>query len=225
LKIPSRVERVEILSRSKAGPDDPDSFLTLLRLRVTNKYDDGTQSSVYSYDGVTRKWIDAVVIALTSEIDGALAVCLRSCVRPPILLRSEMKIPFPGERAFHTLWELPAGLIEEHELGEQGIKKRAEQETLEETGYRISRDRFTIMPGAPFVSPGVVPERLYFLRAHIDDPSNRAASKGDGSPAEDGGGIWWVAVDEAIELSERGEIADLKTEAGLRRLAAGRRRP
>lgn len=225
MKIESRVARVEIASLKEAEASDPNPFLALKRLGVVNTYSDGTRSKVYSYDGVTRKWIDAVVIVLTTRIDGALAVCLRPCVRPTVLLRSSMKVPFPDERPFYTIWELPAGLVEENEVGEAGLRGRAAQEILEETGYRVDADRFAMMPGAPFVSAGVIPERLYFLTAHIDDILDRTDSEGDGSPSEDGGGLWWVTVDEAIELCEQGELVDMKTELGLRRLDAGRRRP
>lgn len=222
MKLPGRVRRVDITERSLAAPGDRDSFLTLHRLGVVNTYRDGKKSARYSYDGVLRRWLDAVALLLIAEIDGRLAICLRSCIRPPLLLRAGLSLPLEDEGIFHTLWELPAGLIEDTDQGLEGLKERAAIEALEETGYQLSGEDFTIMQSAPFVSPGVIPERLYFARAEVRDVSERSEPLGDGSPVEDGGGIWWVGIDEAIAMCERNEIVDLKTELGLRRIVAAR---
>ncbi len=218
MKIPGRVRRVDITGRTDAG--DAEAFLAQQRLEVVNTYTNGEKSPVYTYDTVLRKWLDAVVMLLTAEVDGSPVVCLRSGVRPPILLRQELEIPIPDKRIFHTLWELPAGLIENDEHGLEGIRKRAALETLEETGYRLNDDDFEILPGAPFLSPGVIPERLYFALGHVEDIADRITPPGDGSPAEDGSGIWWIGIDDALARCERGELVDTKTELGLWRLKA-----
>jgi ADP-ribose pyrophosphatase len=189
-----------------------------------NHYEDGTRSPAYFYDAVLRKWLDAVVLVLTAEVDGVLSVCLRSCTRPPLVLRQELDLPIADDSPLSTLWEVPAGLIEENDVGIVGIKGRAAVETLEETGYTVSRDDFTLMPGAPFLSPGVIPERIYFARAHISDLDARSHPTGDGSPVEDGAVIWWVPVAHALAMCEQGVIADTKTELALRRLAAQTKR-
>ncbi len=224
MKIPGRVRRVEITGRAEAEPGDQNTFLSLHRLRVVNVYDDASKSPEYTYDGVLRKWLDAVVLLLTAEVDGKLSVCLRSCIRPPVLLRKGCRLPVPDEGTFDTLWELPAGLIEDSDRGASGIVQRAATEALEETGYELAAEDFELLPGAPFVSPGVIPERLHFVRACVRDISERTTPQGDGSPAEDGGGIWWLDLDEGLHRCERGEIIDVKTELGLRRLVAIRSR-
>jgi 8-oxo-dGTP pyrophosphatase MutT (NUDIX family) len=199
---------------------DKNAFLNIQRLKLINHYQDGTISPEYYYDAVVRKWIDAVVLVLTAEIDGVLSVCLRSCIRPPLVLRQELMLPVDDDRPSSTLWEVPAGLIEENDTGIEGILSRAVTEAREETGYTISRDDFSLMPGAPFLSPGVLPERIYFARAGIADIDARSKPTGDGSPVEDGGVIWWVSVENGLTLCEQGVIADTKTELALRRLAA-----
>jgi ADP-ribose pyrophosphatase len=219
VKDPSRVERVEIREREPIFPGDKTAFLELTRLNVVNHYSDGTKSRLYAYDTVIRKWIDAVVLVLTTRQGGHTAVCLRAGVRPPLLLRPELALPLPDEQTFHTLWELPAGLIEDEDRGRAGLLARAVAETLEETGYRLSADDFSTMPGAPFLSPGVLPERLHFLRAEITNIKDRTRPEGDGSPVEEGAGIWWVSLEKAIAMCETGDIADTKTELALRRLA------
>ena len=40
----------------------------------------------------------------------------------------------------------------------------------------------------------------------------------DGSPFEEGARLEWVSLDEALARCARGEIRDMKTEIGLRRL-------
>jgi ADP-ribose pyrophosphatase len=215
---------VEIVERMDLEPGDTSAFLNIQRLKLVNHYQDGTKSPTYIYDAVLRKWLDAVVLVLTAEVEGVLSICLRSCIRPPLVLRQELNLPVEENSPLGTLWEVPAGLIEENDVGIGGIKARAAAEALEETGYTVSQDDFSLMSGAPFLSPGVIPERIYFARAHIADVGARNEPTGDGSPVEDGAVIWWVPVDNAIALCEQGVIADTKTELALRRLAAQTKR-
>lgn len=220
MRTPSRIRKVEIVSQREAGPADSHAFLRLHRLKVRNTYVNGEMSPIYSYDGVLRKWLDAVVIVLTGTLDGHDVVCLRSCIRPPVLLRGKTSLPVEDEAVFCTMWELPAGLLEEGDRGASGIRKRASIEVMEETGYSVDSVHFTPLGGAPFTSPGVIPERLHFVTARVDDIADRGKAAGDGSPAEDGGGIWWIPVRDAMEMCESGEIVDAKTELGIRRWAA-----
>ena len=120
------------------------------------------------------------------------------------------------------MWELPAGLLEEGEQNLDGMRRRAAIEALEETGYELSPEDFEVLDGAPFLSPGIIPERIHFARAHVSNPRSKVSPKGDGSPAEDDEGLWWVPVEEAIEIFRRGETTDAKTELGLLRIIAER---
>ena len=197
--------------------------MSLHRLELENVYPDGSVSRPYAYDAVLRRHLDAVALLLTAGGGEAPRVCLRSCVRPPLLLRSGAATPLEEPSGPPCLWELPAGLIEDGDRGIEGIRARAAAEAFEEVGVRIAKDRFAIIGCAPFVTPGVIPERIHFVWAEVGRPEDAQAPAGDGSPVEERSEIAWVALDEAIAMCDRGEIEDMKTELGLRRLAFSRR--
>ena len=67
---------------------------------------------------------------------------------------------------------------------------------------------------------GVIPERVHFVTARVADPDASTAPVGDGSPAEERAALWWLPIDEGLAMCEQGEIEDMKTELGVRRLAA-----
>jgi ADP-ribose pyrophosphatase len=219
---PGHVRKVSITGRHDVAPRGAGTFLSLHRLDVSSTFTDGTSSAEFTWDAVLREQIDAVVLLLVGEVDGRESVCLRSCVRPPLKLRDELRLAVPDPRRLDYLWELPAGLLELGDRGDRGIRQRAAAETMEETGYSIAADEFRVLPGSPFVSPGVIPERVHFATARVADPAAGVDPPGDGSPAEERARLWWLPIDEGLALCERGEIDDMKTELGLRRLAAGR---
>jgi ADP-ribose pyrophosphatase len=64
----------------------------------------------------------------------------------------------------------------------------------------------------------MVGERHFYFHVEVD-PARRVTPPEDGSPLERGAVIAAVPLDEAIELTRRGEIEDAKTEVALRRLA------
>jgi ADP-ribose pyrophosphatase len=214
------VRDVRIVERHELTPPDAEAFLTLHRLTVQSTFTDGLTSDEFVWEAVLREHLDSVVLLLTAEIDGREHVCLRTSVRPPLLLRRELTLPLAERRRLDFLWELPAGLIERGDQGSAGIARRAAQEALEETGYRLLPDEFEILTGAPFVLAGVIPERMYYATAVVADPASSTPPTGDGSPAEERAALAWIPLDEGLALCERGEIDDMKTELGLRRLSA-----
>ena len=223
MKKDGHVKQVEVIASAQTGAAEENPYLTLHRVTVRNTYKDGTTSPDYPYDAVLRQWLDAVVVVLPGEVDGRTCVCLRSSVRPPLLLRGRCHVPVPADPpAF--LWELPAGLIEEGDVGEAGIRARAAAETMEEAGYRLAPEAFNFLGNAPFVSPGVIPERLWYTTATVPDATCREIPAGDGSPVEDGAVIEWVPLDRALALCDEGQVDDMKTELGIRRIAAKARR-
>ena len=60
-------------------------------------------------------------------------------------------------------------------------------------------------------------EKFYFVAVEVDRDAT-TVPLGDGSPMEEGATTRWLDIDEAIAACVRGEITDLKTELGLRRL-------
>jgi ADP-ribose pyrophosphatase len=220
VKLPGCIENVEIVKKEKVGKPEESSYLSLYSLRVVNTYTDGTKSEPYRYEAVLRKWLDAVVLILSAKIDGMDCVCLRTSIRPPLLLRPMIDLPQPDDERYFAVLEVPAGLIEDSDKGEEGLLRRAAAETFEETGYQLSPDDFVPLGCGLFVTPGVIPEKMIFLTAKIADIGLRMVPKGDGSPSEEGSDIRWVGVDKALEMCNKGEIVDMKTELGIRRLAA-----
>jgi hypothetical protein len=79
-------------------------------------------------------------------------------------------------------------------------------------------ERFAVIGGESFASPGTSDEKVYFCAASVDLGRAMAAT-GDGSPMEAGGRtvIWELGA--AITACRRGEIPDMKTEVALLRLA------
>jgi ADP-ribose pyrophosphatase len=211
---------VRLLCREDAPPLPGRNYLSLHRLALENAYADGAVSRSYTYDAVLRRYLDAVAIVLTTGAGADLRVCLRACIRPALLLRAGAVVPLDEAPRRPCLWELPAGLIETDDRGEDGIRARASAEAFEEAGVRLPAAAFSLMKGAPFVSPGVIPERIHFACAEVERPEDAQIPGGDGSPVEEGAEIAWVPLREALALCDRGEIEDMKTELGLRRFAA-----
>ena len=100
------------------------------------------------------------------------------------------------------LWEIPAGMIER---GEPPLET-ARRELLEETGYRAASLRFLF---SMYSSPGFCNERIHFFVAD-------GLTAGVAEPEDDEQfqlRIW--PIDEALELVERDELRDAKTQIAL----------
>lgn len=206
-----RVEvRADRTGQSRAG----DGFIRVRRLELVNHYDDGSASAPYPYDCAERSAMDAVGIVLHAE-DGR--VCLRSSIRPPLALRVGYALPIPGSDD-PTLFEIPAGLVEADEHGEEGLRGCSARETMEEVGLEVAPDAFSRLGPAVYLTPGLIAEKLHFFHACVD-PSGAVVPSLDGSPVEERARIEWVPLAEALAACRDGRIEDIKTELGLRRLA------
>jgi ADP-ribose pyrophosphatase len=142
-------------------------------------------------------------------------VYLRSAVRPPLLLREPWRDPVPLSGV--GLWELPAGLVEPEEQRTQGPALTAQREMAEELGFRVPIDRIRTLGSSLFPTPGMIAERITFFEVEVD-PEARHDPSLDGSPLEREGIVTAIEVGQALRMCDRGEILDLKTELGLRRL-------
>ncbi len=211
-----RVE-VQVVEDRSASARCDEGFLRMRRLTLRNRYEDGAESADYAYDLVERDALDAVVIVLhASDAKGRPLVCLRSALRPPLAFRSSYALPVPdGEGA--VLWEVPAGLVEADERGEEGLRRCAARETLEEVGLEIAPAQFERLGPAACLSPGVMAEKVHYLMAEVD-PGARGTPTEDGSPVEERAEVRFVAVEEALEACRDGRVADVKTETAIRRL-------
>lgn len=208
------VVRVEIVADRTASSRADQGFIRVRRLDLRNRYEDGTTSRTYPYDCAERGAMDAVGIVLHTA---DRRVCLRSSIRPPLALRVGYALPLPGTDD-PTLFEIPAGLVEADEHGEDGLKACSVRETLEEVGLEVARDAFRRLGPGVYLTPGLIAEKIHFFHAEVDPLLARTPSL-DGSPVEEAASIEWVPLDEALAACRDGRLEDIKTELALRRLA------
>jgi 8-oxo-dGTP pyrophosphatase MutT (NUDIX family) len=183
--------------------------LRLRRMRLRLVLSDGSRTSEGSWDYVERPMgLDAVVLALFRQTAGAVEVLLRHGVRIPVHFGRPDKPPtllFP---------ELVAGILEPGD----DLYQRAAAEAMEEAGLQIQPTSMRMLGPAVFPTPGMCAEVFQFVACEVDPHAVAHPAAGDGSPFEQGARIEWVPLDEALSRCSRGEIRDMKTEIGLRRL-------
>ena len=95
-----------------------------------------------------------------------------------------------------------AGIIEDDDHGEEGIRNRAALEACEEAGLRIPSDRFQRLGGKVFPTPGMAPECFHLFAAEVD-PTVMHPPEGDGSPMEEGCVLRFVPLEEALAMCDR----------------------
>lgn len=202
--------------KTSSTPSDA-GFVRVRRLVLRNRYGAGTEPSRdYAYDCVERAATDAVGIVLYARTPDR--VCLRSAIRPPVSLRPSYALPIAPTSADPTLYEIPAGLVEADEHGEEGLRACAARETMEEVGLSIAPDAFFRLGPGVYLSPGLTAEKLYFLAAEAD-PESASAPTLDGSPVEEAAIVRWLTLPEALEACRSAALEDAKTEVAIRRLA------
>ncbi len=169
----------------------------------------GARSAAFAYDVVDRRSVDASVIVAHHVEGGRVHVWLRSCIRPPLALRTE---PMTA-----VLWEVAAGLVEPGE----SPRAAAARELAEELGFRVAESALARLGPSAHPAPALIAEVHHFFHVEVD-ASSRGDPAGDGSPLEAGGMIVSLPLEEALAACRRGEIPDEKTELALRRLAETR---
>jgi ADP-ribose pyrophosphatase len=216
------------ISHLDMGSGEPEiigqgGFLTLKRCQMRNVFSDGNASDWYQLECVSPPFNDAVVLILYAPApDGEALVAMRRGVRPSLALRSKQDAlkQIDGKALSGITWELPAGGVEREDLepGGAGFKGRAILEAWEEAGLKIEdEDLFPLGPSS-FSAPAICYERLHFFAAKVD-PDTAQPPPGDGHPMEQGGGMSFISLKEALEWCRKGRIMDLKSEVGLKRLA------
>src|SRR5260221_4931677 len=132
MKTDARPYELEVISEEEIGRG---GFLPLRRVRLRNARRDGSRSAEWLYDFVERtRGIDAVVLVLWRRAgDGRVEILLRDGLRPALLWgRPEGRIPIADRRGYFLFTEVVAGIIEEGEVGEAAIRRRAADEAWEE---------------------------------------------------------------------------------------------
>ena len=200
------IDDIEVVGDERVGHG---GYLLLRRMRMRMLLSDGSRTPVGTWDYVERpSGLDAVVIALWRRGEGG---------RVEVLLRSGLRVPVrfgrPHEPPREHFPELVAGILEP---GDEP-RRRAADEALEEAGLRISPEAVEPLGPASFPTPGMCAEMFHFVACEV--PSGKAGTPhGDGSPFEEGAVLEWVELGEALRRCSQGEIQDMKTEVGLRRL-------
>jgi ADP-ribose pyrophosphatase len=184
-------------------------YLRVRRMRMRMVLSDGSRTDEGSWDYVERPiGLDAVVVALYRRRPGAMEVLLRHGVRVPVQFGREEK---PATVLFP---ELVAGILE---TGDD-LFRRAADEAMEEAGLRVDPASVRLLGPALFPTPGMCAEVFHFLSCEVDPDAVPHPPAGDGSPFEEGARLEWTPLDDALARCGRGEIRDMKTEIGLRRL-------
>jgi ADP-ribose pyrophosphatase len=207
---------LEIVSERKSPPG---TFLRSVHRVCRTRDREGRASREFLYDEVDRNALDAVVIVphfLVGGPSGEHHIVLRSALRPPVVLRNEARSPVshPGK---NSLWEVPAGLVEEDDGKQEDLIEAAARELLEETGFHCLPENLHSLGPPSFPSPGVIGERHFFFRVEVD-PQAQIAPSLDGSPLEEAGELVAVPLSCALQAAADGQLADAKTELALRRL-------
>jgi ADP-ribose pyrophosphatase len=194
-------------------------FLAVRRLRMRNRRADGSVSPPYVCDAIARTYgQDAVVVAVYARTARGVEVLVRDGLRPALITgRDPARAPLPEPAPEMFLTELVAGVIERGDVGEPGLRRRAAHEVLEEAGFLVDPAAIALLGAGSYPSPGSMVEKFYFAAVEVD-PAAQQALSGDGSPMEEGAHTRWLAIDAVIDACVRGELVDLKTELGLRRL-------
>jgi ADP-ribose pyrophosphatase len=194
-------------------------FLAIRRLRLRNRRADGSLSAQYLCDAIARPYgQDAVGVAVYARTALGIQVLVREGLRPAIAFgRDAARAPLPEPPPSNFLVELVAGIVEQGDRGEAGLRTRAAHEVEEEAGFQVDPARVVLLGAGMYPSPGCMVEKFYFASVEVD-PGSQTPLAGDGSPMEEGARTRWLLLEDAIAACVRGELCDLKTELGLRRL-------
>jgi len=194
-------------------------FIAIRRLRMRNRRADGSLSAGYVCDSIVRPYgQDAVIVCIYARDASGVRVLVREGLRPAYTLGRDAAVaPLPEEPPGMFVTELVAGIIETSDHGEAGLKQRAADEVREEAGFVVDPAKVTVLGAGMAPAPGLLIEKFYFTAIEVD-PATQGELSGDGSPMEDGATTRWMPIDDVIAQCVRGEICDLKTEIGLRRL-------
>ncbi|MFT3707631.1 MAG: NUDIX hydrolase [Archangium sp.] len=197
-----------------------EGFLHVRRLRVRNVRNDGTNSAIYRVDVIDRPRLDAVaVLVWRRAAGGVLEFLTRQNLRPAAYFRKEKVPNIPDGRTHLFCEEIVAGLLEEEDKGEDGLKIRAALEVREESGFDVDPTRVQLL-GAPFfVAPGIISEKIFLTAVEVTGLDVQPAT-GDGSPLEEGGVVTWRSFSALQKAIADGVIQDAKTEIALRRFMA-----
>jgi GDP-mannose pyrophosphatase NudK len=139
----------------------------------------------------------------TYDRGNGATILLFSRKRKTVLLTRQFRFPaFVNGCPNGMLIEACAGLLE-NENAEDAIRRECE----EETGYHLGPVTKVF---EAYMSPGSVTEKLHFFIAEYDDTSSKTEGGGDALHGEEIE-VLELALDDALQMTEGGEIQDGKT--------------
>lgn len=200
-------------------------FVNLERFIAINEYEDGTFSREYNCDIINRKGRDAVIIVPYSYIENQLHVLMISNFRPVVYYREKVMTDKKAEDIDENIinfLEFPAGMLEEEEMNakdeQHGIKKCAQRELEEETGYSVPLKNVNVLGHNYYSSSGIITERINIATCDITGIEPKKKPKTDGSVMEETIEHFFVQFNEAMKWCKEGIIKNAGTEIGLNRL-------
>lgn len=205
--------------------DKSSGFLKVRSKKIEFEYDSPGDEDVLITEDMTIDYIDrkssfdAVCIVPYFKLDVHWHVYLISCMRPAVAFRNYEDTGRPEGDDNLNMWELPAGIVEADENGNDGLRAAASRELQEEVGFFVRPDYFDFLGHRVFSSVGLCGERIYFLAAEVH-PCHRGVPSTDGGPLERGSIVEAVRLRDAFGLIDSDRINDAKTVIGLERLAA-----
>jgi ADP-ribose pyrophosphatase len=129
-----------------------------------------------------------------------------------ILVRQE-RIPIK-----QSIWEMPSGQIDNHDIDPENVKDVALRELREETGYELGSSGELISLGYFFSSPGFTDERGFFFLARPVQPCAEGPEREEGESILDCRGF---SSEEIRRMIVENEIRDANT-LGICAKLAGR---
>lgn len=207
---PKRLSRIETLAELTDRNADMGRISRIRRYRLQNHYADGERSREYAIDVIDHRGQDAVGILPYWQEKGETHVLLLKCFRPAQTFRVVNPLSDP------MVIEVIAGVLEDGEHDEAGVRRRAVAELAEEAGIIADTADLTLL-GKPFLSsPGLFTEMIWLAAIPID-PTRLVSPSLDGSVMEELIEPFPVTLDTARRLCLEGVIMDAKTEIALER--------
>jgi len=216
---PAQVVAIEIVEDRSATSRWDEGFLWLRRLQCRNRRSDGSLSPVYRVDVVDRPKLDAVAVVIYRRHGTQLEVLTRQNLRPAAYFRIGKQPAIPDSQPHLRVEEIVAGVLEDSDRGEEGLRLRAALEVGEEAGIKVAPEEIQLLGGPFFVAPGIISEKIFLTAVDVTGKA-QVEPPGDGSPLEEGSMLRWCEAVRLLEDCRTGRLQDAKTEIGLARLLA-----
>jgi len=215
------ITAIEVVEDFTSSARCDEGYLQLRRLRCRNRREDGSSSVIYRVDMVDRPRLDAVAVVVYRRMGDHVELLTRENLRPAAYFRKDKVPAVPDPVEYLRLEEIVAGVLENEDKGEAGIRHRAAEEVFEEAGFRVDAKDIQLL-GAPFfLSPGVLSEKIHVTTADVTGLPHQPPG-GDGSPLEEGGALRWYSVEALLQACRDGRIPDVKTEVAVTRFRDAR---